>query len=446
MPVSLELVNGFVPVGTEVDGPAELEELLSHWLTASNAPTVGEIGAFGGSPAITVKMGPDEFVLNRDTKRAAVQEFVAAAARAGGASLVRWHVTRNEKGTINRVSYRADDAPTPGWYAYLRDPFAEPRELRDTVRSRRSARSNKQPSPVGSPGQRDIGDQPGPISGAAYIVQFPHPGAEHRPRGTIMPWNPGRHGRKYMVAEATYRDERATEHLGKVVFWGEWEASSRVLQKWPKEDAFPELLHEPLLDPPPEGLRQNTDPCVFGERFYYSNCKQRTNQGQTATSMQRLTPGSLILFGSTLGGEFVLDTAFVVGRRLATLVPGEPVEVEVDDAFRVATLESLIDRATEDEKREGRTFTLYAGATPSRPVHGMFSFVPCLTHDGEGPRFARPAIRLPDMIDPRSKQSASGSNRARAVEDVVRAWDSVVSQVFREDLLLATQLHLGGRS
>jgi hypothetical protein len=74
-------------------------------------------------------MGADEFVLNRDTKRAAVRTFLAAAAHAGGADNLSWHVTTNSKGSINRVSYRPDEEATPGWYAYVRKPSSEPREL-----------------------------------------------------------------------------------------------------------------------------------------------------------------------------------------------------------------------------------------------------------------------------------------------------------------------------
>jgi hypothetical protein len=69
-------------------------------------------------------------VLNRDTKRAAVEAFLAAAAPAGGAANLSWHITANRRGTINRVSYRRDDAATPGWYAYLRETVTEPRDLR----------------------------------------------------------------------------------------------------------------------------------------------------------------------------------------------------------------------------------------------------------------------------------------------------------------------------
>jgi hypothetical protein len=81
----MNLENGFVPVGTEVAGPQELERVLSDWAQASDKPHICDLGTRGGSPAIIVRIGSDEFVLNRDTKRAAILSFLAAAARAGGA-------------------------------------------------------------------------------------------------------------------------------------------------------------------------------------------------------------------------------------------------------------------------------------------------------------------------------------------------------------------------
>lgn len=125
---SVNLDDGFVPAGTIVEDVGDLERVLLHWLSASSQATVGDIGMFGGSPGIIVRAGSDQFVLNRDTKRAAVEAFLAAAA--GGAANLSWHVTANRRGTINRVSYRRDDAATPGWYAYLRETVTEPRDLR----------------------------------------------------------------------------------------------------------------------------------------------------------------------------------------------------------------------------------------------------------------------------------------------------------------------------
>jgi hypothetical protein len=121
MSVAIDLVNGFVPENTVINGALELQQVLAHWEEASEQSTVGEVGAFGGSPVITVRMRADEFVLNRDTKRAAVRAFLTAAAQAGAGHL-RWHVTANARGTANRVTYRSDDDATPGWYAYVRGP------------------------------------------------------------------------------------------------------------------------------------------------------------------------------------------------------------------------------------------------------------------------------------------------------------------------------------
>jgi hypothetical protein len=51
------------------------------------------------------------------------------------------------------------------------------------------------------------------------------------------------------------------------VFWSEYEAASRVVRRWPPAGDLPAVLHEPLLQTPPDSpKRQNTDPWVFGDR------------------------------------------------------------------------------------------------------------------------------------------------------------------------------------
>lgn len=124
-----DLVDGFVPAVTEVNGVVEFERVLSHWVNVSDGPTVGFGGHRPGSPVILVKLGADRFALNRDTKRLAVRAFLTTAARAGGAAELSWRFTFNRDGKLNRVSYRSDNERTPGWYAYL-DPAADdPRPL-----------------------------------------------------------------------------------------------------------------------------------------------------------------------------------------------------------------------------------------------------------------------------------------------------------------------------
>ena len=124
-----ELNNGFVPAVTTLDSLEQFEELLGFWFDGSDQSTVGEIGSRGGSPVLHVRLGTDEFALNRDTKRRAVGEFLNAIGHAGGADRLPWHVTTNRMGRVNRVSYRPDDDETPGWYAYLSTPSASKRRL-----------------------------------------------------------------------------------------------------------------------------------------------------------------------------------------------------------------------------------------------------------------------------------------------------------------------------
>jgi hypothetical protein len=274
----------------------------------------------------------------------------------------------------------------------------------------------------------------------AFVVQFPHPGGEHRPKQPDMEWNVERHARKFMRTNGRYIDPDGNRVSGEIVFWGEWEGTSRVTHRWDRAHALPTVLHQPYMaDPPSQGFRQNTDPWVFGDHFHYSNCKQLTNAGRTITSMQRLTEGSLILFGSSVDNRFVLDTALVVGRVQGGYTVRDHDHLDVSDAFRTATIESM---ASPEDAQIDLQLTLYDGATPDRPSEGMFSFVPCLPHGAAGPRFARPAIELPGIINPKSRQSTSGSKKPLSIEEVRQAWDSVVAQVHDQDLLLGTRMEL----
>ncbi len=139
------------------------------------------------------------------------------------------------------------------------------------------------------------------------------------------------------------------------------------------------------------------------------------------------------------GGDFVLDTALVISKRVGEYVLETP-NLEVDEVFRIATLESM---GSGNNNLIGMTFTLYEGATPDRPHNGMYSFVPALPYDGNGPRFTRPSIELPGLVNPASKQAALGSARPRSIDEVREAWTAVLTQVLEQDLVLATHPDLG---
>jgi hypothetical protein len=240
-----------------------------------------------------------------------------------------------------------------------------------------------------------------------------------------------------MVSQGRYLDNKSRVNRAEVVFWGEWEPPSRVSQRWPKSGALPRVLHSPYWTyRTDKGFRQNTDPWVFGACMIYSNCKQLgPRPHRRPNSLQRLSRGSVICFGSTIDRQFCIDTVFVVADAMPW-TPEMAAALDLGDAFKVCTVESLM-TGHEDHNL---SLTLYRGATASDPVHGMFSFVPARRADVPDPRFPRPAIDLPSLVDPASSRSTRGSRKPLSVDHVRDAWDDVRRQVLAADLMLAVEL------
>lgn len=264
-------------------------------------------------------------------------------------------------------------------------------------------------------------------SASPVFVQFPHPGKEHNPgKAPRQPWNTGEHRRKFLRSDGRYVDGDGSTDATPLVFWGEWEAPSYVIECWPTAAPLPRYLHDPVWEhPKSSGPRQNTDPWVFGDCFRYSNCKQHSQ-----TALRKLARGSLILFGSTLDGNFVADTVFVV-RDSQPFRPAQ--RPDGDDAFRVCTIQSLLTGA----ECSGDAFILYRGATYGAPVYGMYSFVPCRREDSDVPRFCRPTISLPACyLNPASTQSPSGAKKPRSVAEICGLWEEIRQQVLDWNCLL----------
>ncbi len=111
--------------GTEVATKAELAELLRTWLRTTNEPTIGDVAQYGGRPYVHVRLGEVHVVLNADTKRAAVERYLAAV-DAHGADLP-WQVVQG-RAKVNKVVYEGMDT-SAGWYAYTTPELEAPRWL-----------------------------------------------------------------------------------------------------------------------------------------------------------------------------------------------------------------------------------------------------------------------------------------------------------------------------
>ena len=292
-----------------------------------------------------------------------------------------------------------------------------------------------------------------PLAAAAQtdklcFVQFIHPGSEHEPDSKAgRSWNTEPHRRKFLLQPGRYLTApKAKPVAADLVFWGEYEPPTRLEQAYPKP-VFdgPRYLFVPAPVPfhrntPP---LMNTDPFVFGDRFFYSICKQNNKNGPTA--MQRLARGSVILFGSGQHrSQFAVDTVFVVADYVDWNLANyrEKLKDVVPPEYFHATLEPIAYEMKVRDLSPSQTFRLYLGATPEKPCNGMFSFFPCLpAKDGRDKGFARPVLRREGIITDNLTQGQRLNPQPNAAA-VQALWTDVVRQVLAQGLDLGVHADL----
>lgn len=118
---------GYLAEIVEVHGKQEFTQLVDRWLDTSGADTIGDVGSFGGRPCVRILLPAGAAVLNVDTKRTAVREYLDQAQRHGAD--MAWRVVANQRGRVNKIVIRDDGGPTPGWFCYLTQPLDAPGEV-----------------------------------------------------------------------------------------------------------------------------------------------------------------------------------------------------------------------------------------------------------------------------------------------------------------------------
>ena len=224
------------------------------------------------------------------------------------------------------------------------------------------------------------------------IVQFPHPGQEFPVCSTNsklrngfyeVPWSDmSSHYRRLIKHNGKYINGDGKFGKGELVFWNEWEGPTSAVENKKKISAISaSFVHAVQLPSTSDisgraikcssscccsgkfGDLLNTDPCVFGRTFKYSNCRQTRNG-----TMRRLLSPSLIVFGSRVNGEFCLDTVFVVGDTPADYVDGSDLKNCCSNTYKCLTIDRL----------PRGYYTFYRGITPRKRKlsEQMFSFTP----------------------------------------------------------------------
>ena len=295
------------------------------------------------------------------------------------------------------------------------------------------------------------------MANSCCFVQFPHPGREAGPRsGHVWSTLKANHARKFMQLRGEWIEADGTTGSGDLWAWGEWEPQSRLLRRLRQPDplTYPACLWLPYYAIPDnscEGLH-NTDPFIFGDQMLYSNCRQ-----PSSPRLRSLDRGSVIAFGSRKADQWLLDTVLVVAdfvdyspawarSDLASMTPAAFLDVTggpLQDNRRDATCTPAPKRPNHcGGRRASRdpdaTLRLYRGATPTRPVHGMFSFFPAMPAGGDA-GFARPGVELPEPYFnpklPRSPKQSCGLTE----QTMARLWESLAAQVHDAGLVLGTR-------
>lgn len=271
--------------------------------------------------------------------------------------------------------------------------------------------------------------------GNPTTIKFLHPGPERKLTKTeiinkFANWQtePSEHSRKYFEVKGEYISSlNFSIKSDEIGFWGEWEAESQIIRTLnPSLSTLPHFVHKPvkpLSTPRIPGKRfLNTDPCVFGDDFLYSNCRQRTFK-----SLQNLNIGDVIIFGSSINGDFVVDTVFVVGKIIKFNRRNQQVTIgnSVASWYYHSTLNLLADN-----------YILYFGATYYNQIDGMFSFFPCSPTKRHPNGFSRPKT-----FHKYNGKKALGI-AYRELDQPNREWIKVVNDVLNNGLCLGIKANI----
>jgi predicted nucleotidyltransferase len=158
-------------------------------------------------------------------------------------------------------------------------------------------------------------------------------------------------------------------------------------------------------------------------------CQQRTRKWETR--LRHLDRGSVVLFGSHVSGEFVLDTVLVVDSWDEHSASSyTDLASHIDSTYFDVTFRPWYSSLSDPSL----TWRLYRGATIENPVDGMYSFFPCLRAGSSPSGFARPVVTLEGFVTPTLRQGKKAPEVSGP--QAVDLWSKVREQVVAQRLLI----------
>jgi hypothetical protein len=172
---------------------------------------------------------------------------------------------------------------------------------------------------------------------------------------------------------------------------------------------MPHAVHE--IDANPPAATINTDPWVFHPGFVWSICRHNSLR-------KEVKPGDIVLFGSSTGGKWILDTG-LLGK--------------IGGVYDRMVLPTIL-----------HTFYPFVGKSYGDAID-RYSFTPAIRADDCHKPFQRPSInRLFSYLRKLTDGRPPSPNNAQALVfckcecSVVSFWNSIVQLVEQEGLVLGT--------
>ena len=266
------------------------------------------------------------------------------------------------------------------------------------------------------------------------IIQFIHTAKEATPdtiNSSIIPWNNHiSHRRKFILSNGQYINNDEIKE-GELVFWGEWEAQSKIIKLRNNLPNQPKYLNQAFLDNSVENKTHNTDPYVFGTNFKYLICRQRTYK-----ILRNLEPYSMILFGSNINSQFCLDTLFIVSDNSKIFSTNSLRNVfNIKSQYYYASVQQLL-----NDKNNDINYQFYNGVQyRSKGKYGeIYSFSPSKVYNANNELdfiFKQPKLSLDIISDNLTHGINTSNNRNFTISEIVYYWNKIVKQIENHGLL-----------
>ncbi|MEC8968466.1 MAG: hypothetical protein VX756_04900 [Bacteroidota bacterium] len=280
------------------------------------------------------------------------------------------------------------------------------------------------------------------------IIQFLHTSVEATPENTNdteIPWNNHtNHRRKFILSKGKYA-KNGNYFEDNLVYWGEWEAQSKIEKLKNYKSHLPSFLNMPFLDPSVPERTHNTDPYVFGQNFRYIVCKQGFFE-----VLRRLDPFSLILFGSCINKKFCLDTLFVVSEKKFNYnIENIENVFQEKNQYYYASVNPLYDDTKFNNKVEqedncriekGNNYSFYKGVNfeEKKEYKGIFSYVPCKKFNSEKETdfvFKQPAIELDFIVNNQTQGLNACNGKDFTIQEIIEYWNKISEIITSAGLL-----------